>query len=219
MSSQLERTAVAKLCLLAGEKAVSQSDFQTALQYIESGIDLLDKETCWETEYDLCLNLYSAAAECSFSSGKVGAVENYASIIKEHACCSFDTLRVQIIHLSVIGSTGDYESAKQIAFSLLCELGQKIPSRPTYFFTLLSSVRLAKRVASMSDKEFLNLPVMSDARKLAAMQVLNLTFLHSFITNELHGAAVLNRAVDLTLNDGVSGLSCTALVHLGEFMW
>ena len=60
-----ECSAVSKLCLQAGVRAMRQSSFSTAYTYLMQGIELLGGRG-WETEYQLCLSLHNFAAEVAY---------------------------------------------------------------------------------------------------------------------------------------------------------
>jgi len=81
-----EQTAVAVLCFHAGTSAARSSDFRTALFYLEFGIDLVAlNERCWRDSYDLCLSLYSAAAEMALCNADSEKMNTYIDAILRHA--------------------------------------------------------------------------------------------------------------------------------------
>ena len=63
-----ERSALAQLNLEAGHKARSSTAYAAANIYLQTGIELLTPQ-CWQTQYELALNLYVAAAEIAYLNG------------------------------------------------------------------------------------------------------------------------------------------------------
>ena len=69
VSSHSEELEIAELNLRAGEKALSAFLFQPASTYLLQGSALLN-ENDWNTEYTLCIQLYSACAEVQLARGR-----------------------------------------------------------------------------------------------------------------------------------------------------
>lgn len=92
VTEERERIAVAKLCLRAGERSVYMSSFQSAYKYIVHGIKLIGRR-CWQDNYALSLDLYNAAAEVGFCTGRVDEVYVFVGEILMHAECLEDILR------------------------------------------------------------------------------------------------------------------------------
>ncbi len=132
------------------------------------GIDLLDRRA-WRDEYDLCLSLYSGAAECSYSSGNMGTVHDFVDEVLKHAISFEDTIRVRMINLNVFGASRNRKKAVSAGMVLLDQLGERFPSRPTMMHVFWGLFNIKRRLAGMSDHSILGLPVMHDQRKLAAM--------------------------------------------------
>ena len=64
-----EELEIAEVNLRAGEKALSAYLFQPASTYLLQGSALLRPED-WNTEYSLCVHLFSACAEAQFAQGR-----------------------------------------------------------------------------------------------------------------------------------------------------
>ncbi|NJO95171.1 MAG: hypothetical protein HC764_03190 [Pleurocapsa sp. CRU_1_2] len=65
ISDHLKRTEIARLNLLAGQKAKAANAYDAALQYFKLGQEFLTDES-WQTDYNLILGLYSEAAEVAY---------------------------------------------------------------------------------------------------------------------------------------------------------
>jgi predicted ATPase len=78
-----ERQSFASLALDAARKAVNLTSFQSAHKCITFAIEMLS-EKCWESEYDLALAIYNAAAEIAYAGGDYEEVE---LMISSHDTC------------------------------------------------------------------------------------------------------------------------------------
>jgi predicted ATPase len=60
---------MARLCLIAGDKAIQTSSFSQAAKYLDRGVDLLPNDH-WKEHYkNLRLRLFSGAAEAHYCLG------------------------------------------------------------------------------------------------------------------------------------------------------
>ncbi len=73
-----EREALAKLNLAAGCKARNSTAYTAARVYLQIGIDLLTAN-CWQSQYELTLNLYVAAAEAAYLNADFDGMETDGS--------------------------------------------------------------------------------------------------------------------------------------------
>ena len=69
VEDHMEELEIAELNLRAGEKALATHHFQPASAYLRQGVALLRLED-WDTEYTLCVSLYSAYAEVQIAQGR-----------------------------------------------------------------------------------------------------------------------------------------------------
>ena len=173
---------VAKLCLIAGEQSVKQSCFETAFDYISRGISVLHPGRQWRDEYGLCLDLYAAAAEMSYCTGRMNLVDDFVNEVVEHSRSFRDTLRVHIAKLYKVGTCNDPSEALECGFGILEQLGCTMPQNPSKIESLIVLLRLERQLKRRSDESLLRLPRMVDPDKLAIMQVLGMVFTYVFAT-------------------------------------
>ena len=86
-----EEFELAKLNLLAGERARSTAAFESALNYFKTGIDLV-KGFKWDRDYSLILHLYEGAAESAYLSAQYELMYEFADIIKKNVKNNFDLI-------------------------------------------------------------------------------------------------------------------------------
>jgi predicted ATPase len=208
---RVERTAVAKLCLRATERAVHLASFQTAFIYVQHAISLLDAR-CWRDEYKLSMNLYNSAAEVAYCSGNIDDVFRSLEETFKHARSFEDTLRGQATKVYALGSSGRMKEAVTTGLDVLRELGETFPSKPSSLRIRFEIMRVKRRLKDKTNESLLRLPLIDDSEKLAAMQILNMTFFNAFSTYEKVAPLLVLRMITLTLDYGLSSISCMGFV-------
>jgi predicted ATPase len=210
MTDKKERRAVSKLCLCAGVEAVRLSMFQASLTFLEQGVELLGPQA-WVDEYDTWLALLSAVAEVANSLGYFQRVHDVVPVILRHARCLRDTCRANATMVHALGSSGKYNEAIELAFSVLEKLGEKLPSKVSHWSLLIDFFWLRRQLRQKSSESLLRLPVMVDENKLAAMHMLNLLFLYALLARDELLPMLTLRMVRLTLQYGLCAVSCVGL--------
>jgi predicted ATPase len=90
-----EREALAQLNLEAGQKARSSTAYSAANIYLQTGIDLL-RANCWQSQYELTLNLYVATAEVAYLNADLDGMEEVAAQVLQKAQTILDKGRPDI---------------------------------------------------------------------------------------------------------------------------
>jgi predicted ATPase len=212
-----EKYAVAALCLRAGERAVQLSSFRTAYLYLLHGISLLGA-SCWVEDYKLSLGLYNAASEVAYCTGSFENVNMFVQEIFTKARCFEDTLRGQASKVYSLGSSGKINEATATGLEVLKKLGETFPKKSTMPDADAALKKLKKRLKGRSDESLLRLPNMTDPEKLAAMQMLNLTFLYAFLGENQLAPLLGFRMVSLSLDHGLSAVSCVGFVVMAMML-
>ena len=202
-----ERVAVAKLCLGAGVRAVHLSNFQSSYKYLRSGISLLD-ETSWDDEYDLTINLYNAAAEVANSLGMFSDVHSLVDKSLLRSKTYEHTHRAQATRVHALGRNGKLEEAVNVTVKILDTIGEKISTNQSCFYTWLELSYLRWRIRGLTNEMILRIPIMTDPKKIAAMEMMNLIFLYTSLVKPELTPILGCRMVRLSLDHGLSAFSC-----------
>lgn len=99
--------------------------------------------------------------------------------------------------------------AAQIGIDTLKELGEELPSYPSGAQVALAQWRAKRKLRGAPDASLMRLPAMKVSRKVAAMQMLNLTWLSALYSWPLLAVAVAVRVVKLTVACGECAASRT----------
>jgi predicted ATPase len=208
---QQERTAVAKLCLCAGIQAVELSSFHLSAGYLERGIALLDHRS-WRDDYELSLDLYSAAAEVANSLGRFDRVHDLVAVTVQNGRSLSDTVRAQASLVHALGSNGKFAAALKMGLDLLEQLGEPLPRKLNRMRIAIEFTSLRRRLKAKTNESVLRLPHMANREKLAAMQLLNLVFVYALIEGFDNVPLIGFRLVRLTLDYGLCAVSCVGFV-------
>lgn len=207
MTNQIERTAIATLCLRAIHCAVAASDFLAACNYAEFGIQLLPPQH-WRDEYDLTLALHNASAEVFHCNADYEKVDELVSAVLENARCFRDSLHVRSTRVHSLSSTNRMSEALEEGLAVLRHLGVKFPSRPRKYHVAIEITRTKTALRGKTNEMILRMPLIEDGSKgLAAMQILNLIFPVAYHVDRVLFVLINLRLVRLTMRHGLSAIS------------
>ena len=96
-----QRTTLAKLNLKAGNLSIVFSDYTTALSLFEYGVSYLGDDK-WSSNYELCLDLFDAAAEAACVLHKNEAVASYTEQLVANAKSFDDSLNCEYHVVDVV---------------------------------------------------------------------------------------------------------------------
>ena len=214
ITEQPERNKIARLNLLAGQKAKAANAYEAALKYFTIGQKLLIDES-WQTNYDLILALYSEAAEVAYLGGNFEQMEYFASVVLQQAQTLLDRVKVYQVKLEAYQSQNKELEAIKMALPVLENLEFTLPQSPQL---LDIQQELAKTQTNLADKQIedlINLPQMSDPAKLAVMKIVSSIFSPVFIAAPQLLPILVSKQVNLSIQYGNTSLSAFAYVNYG----
>ncbi len=170
ITNKSDRTTLAQLNLAAGEKAWNSTAYSAANTYLQAGIALLAPD-CWETQYDLSLQLHITAAESALLSGDPETMERFGKIVLQQAQTVLDKVKIYQFQIWSHTSQGQMLSAIAIGRTALQELGFNLPTDPEEATTRQTIQSLIDRLSDQDIQELSDLPVMSNQHAQAAMQL------------------------------------------------
>ncbi|MEG4226249.1 AAA family ATPase [Microcoleus sp. N9_B2] len=170
-----ERSALAQRNLEAGRKARNSTAYAAANIYLQTGIDLLTVN-CWQTQYELTLNLYISAAEIAYLNGDFDGMEQMAALVLQEAQTILD--RVKIYEIKIAAQTAQSKVLETIAVAreALLQLGIELPAEPDEAKIGKALQALAAQLSGRKIEELVDLPVMTNPQTQAAMQLSGMLF-------------------------------------------
>ncbi len=170
-----QRETLAQLNLAAAQKARNSTAYSAAKSFVQTGINLLP-ENCWKSQYELTLNLYVSATEIAYLNGEFEEMEIRASRVLKSAKTILDKVKIYQIQINALTAKAQQLEAIVLGRNVLKELGVEFPSEPDEALINEALETLAQQLEGKQMEELINLPVMSEPRIIAAMQLLGMLF-------------------------------------------
>jgi predicted ATPase/signal transduction histidine kinase/tRNA A-37 threonylcarbamoyl transferase component Bud32 len=214
ITHKIERDELAQLNLIAGRKAKASTAYAAAKSYLTVGLELLAIDS-WQNHYELTLALYELATENAYLNGDFDQMEKWAEFVLQQAKTLLDKVKVyEVKILTCLAKTQLLEAVK-IGIQVLKLLGVIFPESPTQ---LDIERGLAETTASLRGKnieDLINLPLMTDAYKLATMRILSAILTPAFIAAPGLFPLIACTQVNLSINYGNAPCSGYAYAFYG----
>jgi PAS domain S-box-containing protein len=201
VTAQLERTEIARLNLMAGQKAKAATAYEAALQYFNTGLKLLDTDS-WLSEYDLTLALYSQAAEAAYLRGRFDEMNQFAEVVLIHAKTVLDKVQVYNSRIQSYLSQGNLKEALKTGLEVLNLLGVILPENPSQLDVQRGLEETASLLAGREIADLINSPKMTASEPRSAMYILTNIRAVAFLVSPLLMILILCKMVNLSINYG-----------------
>ena len=201
VTARSERTEIARLNLMAGQKAKAATAYEAAFKYFTTGLKLLNAES-WQSEYDLTLALYSEAAEAAYLQGCFDEMEQLVEVVLAHAKTVVDKVQVYDSSIQRYLSQGNLKEALKIGLEVLKLLGVILPENPSELDVRGGLESTAALLAEREIEDLINLPEMTAPEPLAAMSILANIGSAAFIVSPALWILITFKTVNLSINYG-----------------
>ncbi|MBN3887641.1 MAG: AAA family ATPase [Nostoc sp. JL31] len=203
---QSEKTELARLNLIAGRKAKASTAYEVALKYFTNGIELLNIDS-WQTEYTLTIGLYEGAAEVAYLGGDFEQMQKWAEVVQQKAKILLDKVKVYEVQIIASIIQSKQLEAIQTAVSILQLLGISFPDEPTSTDIQQGMDEIAASLKGKAIADLINLPLMTDPNKIAAMRILMGVLPAAFQTAPAMMPIIVCKMVNLSLSYGNTAVS------------
>ena len=201
-----------------GESATKIAAFAPASRYFGMAISFLEHlPNRWTNHYDLSISLYVMASQVEFCVGSFTSGRAYVDKVLENGR-SFDDMLPAYQSLSNgLGQREKHGEACHIDKKILRSLGE-LPHHTHLIGAILQSNALKKELGKVSDDEILNLPIMSDPKRLAAMNTLSDMSTRSFyMGKQIVTMCCAIRQVRILLREGLCAAGTYAMAGCASF--
>jgi PAS domain S-box-containing protein len=210
-----DRILISKLNLKAGQKAKFSAAYSDAKKYIEAGLKLQGSDS-WQQEYELTLSLHNENGHLAALTGPFEQVDATAELIKAHAKNILDKNRIDMIRIEAETLKYNLPKALQIGLEALKDLGMDIPMQPTQADYQSLKDRLVELLEERSEKNWVELPEMTDGTALAISALLASEMSTSFVGYPPIYTIVSYANAILTLEHGIGPWSPFAFVGIAS---
>ncbi|MEG3935910.1 MULTISPECIES: AAA family ATPase [unclassified Microcoleus] len=219
VSDRVQREEFAQLNLVAGQKAKAATAYATAFECLSNGIELLAMD-CWDSQYQLTLNLYEEAVEAAFLSGEFEQMDRWVQIVLQQARTSLDTVKVYTVRIQSYIAQNNLPLAEQTALIVLKQLGVEFPENPSPEKVQQTQDETKRKFASHTLEELINLPEMTDSYYLAALRILGTVVSASYQSASKLFPLIVCKPIELSLTYGNAPTSAFSyawygLIHAG----
>ncbi|MBD3887086.1 PAS domain S-box protein [Phormidium tenue FACHB-886] len=201
VTAQPERTEIARLNLMAGQKAKSATAYEAAFQYFTTGLKLLNPKS-WQSEYDLTLALYSEAAGAAYLHGRFDEMEQLVEVVINRAITAIDKVQAYDSRIQGYLSQGNLKEALKIGSEVLELLGQDLIEDPSQADIQRELESTAALLAGRETEGLIALPEMAAPEPLSAMSILANMGAAAFIRSPALFMLITCKTVNLSINYG-----------------
>ncbi|AFZ17084.1 hybrid sensor histidine kinase/response regulator [Allocoleopsis franciscana] len=206
ISDESERTEIAKLNLMAGQKAKAASAHAAATKYLQAGLALL-ADFSWDTEYELILSLHTEAAEAAFLNGDFEAMQRLAQIVQNCAKTLLDTVKVYEVQIQAYMGQNKLLEALNTGLLVLKQLGIEFPNSPNPSDIGQALGETATILSTTRIKDLIDLPEMTNPQQLAVIRILSSIFSACYSTVSSLVPLTVCKQVNLSVQYGNAAVS------------
>ncbi|MEL7242215.1 MAG: AAA family ATPase [Cyanobacteria bacterium J06573_2] len=208
ITEQKQRTQLAQLNLIATRKARSATAYQAARDCSNIGLSLLG-ENPWD-EYEISLAFHDLAAELASLCGNFEEMEQFVETVIANARCLIEQVNVYRIRIQSNISRNKIIEAITIALQLLQQFGVTFPETPTPEEIQHSIAEVHQLIGDREIEDLVNLPIMTDAEKIAIVQITNSIIAAAYICGSPLVPLLVCLSVKLSIQYGNTQASALA---------
>jgi PAS domain S-box-containing protein len=205
VTDQAERNEIAKLNLLAGQKAKTAIAYSVAQNYLATGRAWLTASS-WQTDYDLTLALHLETTEVAYLCGEFEQVEAWAAIVLQEAKTILDSVKAYEVKIQTYISQNQLLEAIDTGLQVLQQLGINFSEKSQSDIQLeLDTITSCFREKPI--KDLIHLPEMIELDKLAAMRILSSITIAAYVASPNLMPLLVSKQVNLTIQHGKASVS------------
>ncbi|WP_036486493.1 AAA family ATPase [Myxosarcina sp. GI1] len=217
VTEQSERNEIARLNLMAAQKAKAAIAYSMAKKYLIKGRECLT-DSSWQTNYDLTLNCYTETTEVAYLCGKFEDVETWAAIVLQQAKTILDRVKIYEVKIQAFIAHNQLVEAIDTGLQVLQQLGIEFPKNPIQSEIRLELDAIASAFDEKAIADLIYLPKMTDPDKLAAMRILSKITIAAYIAAPDLMPLLVSQQVNLSINYGNTSVSPFAYATLGMIL-
>lgn len=216
-----KKNHLALLNMRCGEKALASAAYQTAFQYFEKGVskleDIAANGNCsvWETDPDLCFDLYKGWAKASFL---IGSFDKLDTIFRKADSFIRDPVNKAAFYEMKVGSLFARERMEEsvaVAMHFVKDLGLRFPKKPKMVHLVSSVLKTRFRLHGRTNQSIVDLPLMKNREKLAALRGLSSAILACYSFNPELMVLIILKVIRICLKYGIAEAGVFAFAGYG----
>ena len=217
ITQQEERTKLAKISLIAGQKAKLSTAYEAGAKYLAFGLNCLPKNK-WETDYELTISLYLESIETEFLSGKFDEAEDLVEIGFSNAKSSLDRAKIIAIQLTHYQNNALYQKAIQVGIEGLKLLGLELSIMPNEAELEAMALAVKKTLNQRAVAGLIDAPLIVDEERQMLIKLLMNMVPPTYLTNQVLLVLVVLHMTNLCLQYGNTNLAGFVYVWYGTIL-
>lgn len=217
MDTSQEQENLAQLNLRAGRKAKTSTAYHAAIEYLTAGIHLLPPDG-WERCYDLTLALHQEITESAYLNADYDQIEHWATPVLHHARTLLEKFKITETKIMSVRGQGRILVALRMGMEALQSLGIEFPESPTQTDIEQAFRATRKLWEDQSPLRLLELPVMDDPVRLAAMRMMTILSPSAYSAVPAFMPLLTCKQVELSILYGNCSMSPSAYAVYGMLL-
>lgn len=209
-----EKQHICQLNLQAGRKAIAATAYEAAIRYLRTGIELLS-DNCWESDYQITLELYSLATEAAYLAGNFEQNRQFAEVVIAQAKTSLDRVKIYEIRILALNARNQLLEAVQTALSVLEQFGISFPAEPGNEDIQEAFQTTFINLGDRNIAKLVQLTPMEEPEKLAIMKIITSVQGSTYIAAPTLLPLLILTQINLSLDYGNTGSSAIAYSYFG----
>nr|MDJ0518547.1 ATP-binding protein [Trichodesmium sp. MO_231.B1] len=215
INQKREQEKLAKLNLAAGQKAISAAAYQAAIEYLETGINLLEKDA-WVNQYNLSLSLHRHLAAAQLSNANYEQLEQTIAIGLQRVSSPIDLADFYCIQVTKFTAQAKYEEAIQAGLMGLKNLGIEIDSNNLTKLVESEFASISQSLTERSISSLLDLPTTVELSIQATIKLLISLSTTTYISSSMEFYSFISlRVACLSIKHGNIPESIKAYANYG----
>ena len=201
ITNQSERDELARLNLIAGQKAKASAAYQSGFNYLQVALNLL-ADNSWQTEYSLTLEVYQTTAEAAYLCGNFEQIEQLTKIILPKVKNPLDKVKIYelIIQSHIVQKSLQKAISKALLISRLFQVN--LPENPTNLNLLFWWLKTKFSLRGKDIKNLIDLPEVKNTEKQIAFRIMVSTGTAAYFVNPKLLVLMAMQAVNFSIKYG-----------------
>jgi PAS domain S-box-containing protein len=212
-----EKAELAAFNLRTGRRAKASAVYASARTYFASGIALLDGRD-WSSQHELKFSLFLELAECELLCGGMEKAARLIGELLERAASDVEFANASCLKINFHVLTGEHALAVDSALTCLRLFGIDLVAHPTLEQVQAEYEMVRQTLGGHTIESLIDLPLMTDPKIQAAMQVLSVLAGPATFTDFQLFCLLACRMVNVSILHGISGASAYAYACLGSVL-
>jgi diguanylate cyclase (GGDEF)-like protein len=182
IEDSIEKRQYARFNLMAGIKAKSSTAYQTAKNYLQAGITLLEPIN-WQHDYELLFALHREFAACKYLTSEFTEAQSDFDLLLQYANNTLDKVDIYRLNIQMLSTLNRHPDAIILGRTALHLLNINLPKKVTAWY-ILSTIARIKFKIRWRTPEAINMQLMQAPEHRAAADLISQLLNNAFISDQ-----------------------------------